>query len=256
MLISDLDSPAYVMVVGASKGIGLAFSQSLAENPQVSKLILMSRNALDAEELKILQMAHPEKILILDCDTTNEESLNAASLAIGNYTTSLHLLINTVGVLHDGDLQPEKTLMQVTLEGLQKSFAVNACSSILLAKAFLPYMKHKQPVVLVTLSARVGSIADNRSGGWYSYRASKAAQNQLMKTLSIELTRLNSKSIVLSLHPGTTDTGLSKPFNRNVPADKLFTPAFVASALLEIISEKKPSDTGNFYAWDGQKIEW
>jgi NAD(P)-dependent dehydrogenase (short-subunit alcohol dehydrogenase family) len=256
MLISDLDEPACAMVVGASKGIGLALSKSLAANAQVSNLILMSRNACEAEELKILKTMHPEKITILDCDTTNEESLNAASLAIKSVTTSLHLVINTVGLLHDGDLQPEKALTQVTLERLQKSFTANAFSSILLAQAFLPYMKHKQPVVFATLSARVGSIRDNRSGGWYSYRAAKAAQNQLMKTLSIELARLNAKSIVLSLHPGTTDTALSKPFNRNVPADKLFTPEFVASALLKIIAEKQPQDTGSFYAWDGQTIEW
>jgi len=102
----------------------------------------------------------------------------------------------------------------------------------------------------------VGSISDNRLGGWYSYRASKAAQNQLLKTLAIELARRNPEAIVLALHPGTTDTGLSRPFQANVAQEKLFTPAFVAEQLLNQIMQATVEDTGSFIAWDGQRIAW
>ena len=256
MVIANLDRPASVLIAGASKGIGLAFSRLLAANPAVSLLFLLSRHATRSEELRLLQTSFPAKIFLIDCDTTDEADLNEAAASVQRRTTLLHLMINTVGILHDDAMQPEKALGQITLSNLQRAFATNACSGILLAKAFLPWLKPAHPVVFASLSARVGSIDDNRSGGWYSYRASKAAHNQLMKTLSIELARLNANAIVLSLHPGTTETALSQPFRLNVPPSRLFTPEFSAGALMKIISQALPSDTGNFYAWDGEKIAW
>jgi len=110
--------------------------------------------------------------------------------------------------------------------------------------------------VFASLSARVGSISDNRLGGWYGYRAAKAAQNQFLKTMAIELARLNPSSIVLALHPGTTDTALSRPFQAGVAAEKLFTTEFVATRLLQLIADATPADSGSFVAWDGQTIAW
>ncbi len=133
---------------------------------------------------------------------------------------------------------------------------INAFTPILLLAALQDSFKGTYPTVVASLSARVGSIEDNQLGGWYSYRASKAAHNMLLKTASIELKRLNKQSTVLCLHPGTTDTALSKPFQARVPHEKLFTPTFVAEQLLTVIAQRTPDDSGTFWAWDGQPIEW
>ncbi|BBI47653.1 hypothetical protein HORIV_00740 [Vreelandella olivaria] len=133
---------------------------------------------------------------------------------------------------------------------------INAFVPILLLAALKDSFKGTHPAVIASLSARVGSIEDNQLGGWYSYRASKAAHNMLFKTASIELKRLNNQCTVLCLHPGTTDTGLSQPFQARVPEDKLFTPTFVAEQLLAVIAQRSPDDNGTFWAWDGQPIEW
>jgi NAD(P)-dependent dehydrogenase (short-subunit alcohol dehydrogenase family) len=168
----------------------------------------------------------------------------------------IDLIVNTVCLLHSSDVSPEKALEHISLPSMKQVFAVNAYGPILLAQALLPWLKARRPVVFASLSARVGSITDNRLGGWYSYRASKAAQNQFLKTLAIELARRNPEAIVLALHPGTTDTGLSRPFQANVTQEKLFTPAFVAEHLLQQITQATAEDTGSFIAWDGQRIPW
>jgi NAD(P)-dependent dehydrogenase (short-subunit alcohol dehydrogenase family) len=255
-LLQDLPDPANVLVVGATGGIGLAFIRELAASTGVAHLFAVARHARTNAALIALAAQHPHRVMLLDCDIRDEAALSALAAAIRAVAPTLNLVINTVGLLHDATLQPEKSLGQVTLASLQASFATNAFAPILLAKALLPLLRHAQPVVFTSLSARVGSIGDNRIGGWYSYRAAKAAQNQLLKTLSIELTRLNRRSIVLALHPGTTDSGLSRPFQGNVSAEKLFTPEFVATALLAVIAARVPADSGGFYAWDGQAIAW
>ena len=164
--------------------------------------------------------------------------------------------MNSSGLLHSDQVSPEKALEHISLPSMQQVFAVNAYGPILLAQALMPWLKTRRRVVFASLSARVGSIADNRLGGWYSYRASKAAQNQLLKTFAIELARRNPEAVVLALHPGTTDTALSRPFQASVAQEKLFTPAFVAEQLLRQITQATPRDTGSFIAWDGQRIAW
>lgn len=248
--------PLNVLVVGATGGIGLALSQALACRTQVAHLFLAARNASRNDGVVALAASHPTRVTVLDCDIGDEQSLASLAAAIMGRVPALHMTINASGALHGNALQPEKALAQVTLESLQASFSINAFAPILLAKALMPLLRRSQPTVFASLSARVGSIGDNRLGGWYSYRAAKAAQNQLLKTLAIELTRLNRQSIVLALHPGTTDTVLSKPFQHNVPPSRLFTPAFTASQLLSVISQRSPADSGQFYAWDGDTISW
>ena len=251
--------PNNALIVGASSGIGYAMAERLAAAPDIQTLVLCSRHALSSAPLLSLQAlvtAAGKKCLLLEVDITDEASLSDLTNQLRKDIQVIDLIINTAGILHSGDVAPEKALEHVSLSSMQQVFAVNAYGPILLAQALMPWLKARRRVVFASLSARVGSIADNRLGGWYSYRASKAAQNQLLKTLAIELARRNPESIVLALHPGTTDTALSRPFQANVAQEKLFTPAFVAEQLLRQITQASAQDTGSFIAWDGQRIAW
>jgi NAD(P)-dependent dehydrogenase (short-subunit alcohol dehydrogenase family) len=252
-------APSSALIVGASGGIGYAMAERLASDSAVQTLVLCSRQAESSEPLLRLQSqltAAGKQCLLLNLDITNEVSLSNLTAQLKNHLQGLDLIINTAGLLHAKDVTPEKMLEQISLPAMQQIFAVNAYGPILLVQALIPWLKARRRVVFASLSARVGSIADNRLGGWYSYRASKAAQNQLLKTLSVELARRNPESIVLALHPGTTDTGLSRPFQANVAQEKLFTPDFVAERLLHLMTQATPDDTGRFIAWDGQDIDW
>ena len=248
-----------VLIMGASSGIGLAMAERLAGNPDLETLVLCSRCARSSAQLLSLQAqlaAAGKQCRLIDVDITDEAKLSEMTNQLKDFVQVFDLIANTVGLLHSDDVSPEKALEHISLPSMQQVFAVNAYGPILLAQAMMPWLKARRPVVFASLSARVGSIADNRLGGWYSYRASKAAQNQLLKTLAIELSRRNPEAIVLALHPGTTDTGLSRPFQANVAQEKLFTPAFVAEHLLQQITRATPEDSGSFIAWDGQRIAW
>jgi NAD(P)-dependent dehydrogenase (short-subunit alcohol dehydrogenase family) len=251
--------PTSALIVGASGGIGYAMAERLASNPTVQTLVLCSRQASSSEPLLGLQSrltAGGRQCLLHNVDITDEVSLSNLTLQLKKHVQDIDLIINTAGLLHAEDVAPEKMLEQISLPAMQQIFAVNAFGPLLLAQALMPWLKPRRRVVFASLSARVGSIADNRLGGWYSYRASKAAQNQLLKTLSVELARRNPESVVLALHPGTTDTGLSRPFQANVAQEKLFSPDFVAERLLHLMTQATPVDTGRFLAWDGQAIDW
>ena len=137
---------------------------------------------------------------------------------------------------------------------LQRCFAVNAIGPALVAKHVLPLLPRQGKSVFAALSARVGSISDNRLGGWYGYRASKAALNQLIRTLAIELARQRKDAVCVALHPGTVDSALSRPFQGGVSENKLFAPAFAAERLLSVIDEIDASASGQLLAWDGQVI--
>ena len=190
------------------------------------------------------------------CDIASENSLHDLASHLKNQGVQLGGLINAVGLLHADGLRPEKALSQLKLQQMQTVFTANAFAPILLVQAMLPLLRKDTPTFIASLSARVGSIADNRLGGWYSYRAAKAAQNQLFKTLAIELQRSHPLACCLQLHPGTVDTALSKPFQSGVASDKLFTAQFSAQALMAVIASKSAADTGTFWAWDGQRVPW
>ena len=175
---------------------------------------------------------------------------------ISLFNQPIRLVINTSGFLHSDIIKPEKRLSNVNRSNIIKNFSVNSIAPILIAKSIEKFIRPEVPFSYASLSARVGSIGDNRLGGWYSYRASKAAQNQFLKTLSLEWKRKFPNSIVSLLHPGTCDTKLSKPFQSAVPKDKLFTPKQSAEYLISIISNQRPSDSGKFIAWDSSVIPW
>lgn len=191
----------------------------------------------------------------LPLDLTDDSSLAAFGEAVRELTP-LRIVINTAGVLQEGDLRPEKRLSQVHRQALERSFAVNAWGPLLLAQAVEAALPRDQPTHFASLSARVGSIADNQLGGWYSYRAAKAAQNQLLRTLALEWRRRLPLACVTLLHPGTTATPLSAPFRSGVPAERLFSPERAAGHLLDVLEGQEAEGSGRFLAWDGSTIPW
>ncbi|HET6431323.1 SDR family NAD(P)-dependent oxidoreductase [Dyella sp.] len=253
VLLREHHAPAHVLVTGASRGIGLALVRALLTNPQVAQLTAVARHATRSEALGDLALADA-RLQCLDVDVTDETALAALAGRLRAHHPSLQLVIHAAGMLHGDGIGPEKSVTQVRRATLEQVFALNAFAPILLARALLPLLEG--PCVFASLSARVGSIGDNRLGGWYAYRASKAAQNQLMKTFAIELARRNRRGCCLLLHPGTVDTGLSAPFQANVPAARLFAPERAAAQLLHIIAQATPQDSGRFIAWDGTDIPW
>jgi len=189
-------------------------------------------------------------------DLTDDASLKALQAMAETHWQPLRLVINTAGLLHGPGLQPEKRLGAVERPALEASFAVNAFGPLLLAQAVADAMARDQPSHFSSLSARVGSIGDNQLGGWYAYRGAKAAQNQLLRTLAIEWRRRLPHCCVSLLHPGTTATALSRPFQGSVAPDRLFTPARAANQLLEVLTGLTAAHSGGFWAWDGQAIPW
>jgi NAD(P)-dependent dehydrogenase (short-subunit alcohol dehydrogenase family) len=253
--VSGLGEPANVLVTGASSGIGLALVRQLMQCKQVGRLFAVSRTASTAEALSGLRAECGDRMQCIDADITQEHDLARMASMLKN-VDALHLVINAAGVLHGPGLAPEKAIEQVCKRSFEQVFALNAYAPLLLAQALMPLLCRNQPAVFASLSARVGSIGDNRAGGWYAYRASKSAQNQLLKTFSIEWKRRNSRGICLLLHPGTVDTSLSAPFQANVPFEKLFDPDLAARQLLTVIAHSAPVDSGRFLAWDGTDIPW
>ena len=192
----------------------------------------------------------------LRLDLEDDDSLNALASQLTGIDLPLRLVFNCSGRLHGPDLTPEKRLRQVERRQLCEQFGINAIAPVLLAKAVEPLLRRDQPFHFASLSARVGSIGDNRSGGWYGYRAAKAAQNQLLRCLSIEWSRRWPLATVSLFHPGTTDTALSKPFHGFVPPEQLFPPQKSADHLVDLLLQQTPEQSGRFLAWDGQVIPW
>jgi NAD(P)-dependent dehydrogenase (short-subunit alcohol dehydrogenase family) len=253
--VQGLQDPARVLVTGASSGIGLAMVQALLEDAAVARVYAVSRRGGACEVLQALRERHGERLQAVAADLTCDTGLAdvAAAAASGG---ALHLVVNCAGILHGAGLRPEKSLATLQRDALAQVFALNAFAPVLLAKALLPLLGPGAPRVFASLSARVGSISDNRLGGWYAYRASKAAQNQLLRTLAIEWRRTHPHATCVLLHPGTVDTPLSRPFQANVPPAALSTPGHAARRLLDVIAGLTPADSGRFIAWDGSPVPW
>ncbi|MEY3038518.1 MAG: hypothetical protein RL143_1085 [Pseudomonadota bacterium] len=165
-------------------------------------------------------------------------------------------IIFAQGLLHRDGQRPEKSLRELDAAWMSEVMQVNAIAPIQFLAQLMPLVPRDAAVQIAFISARVGSIEDNQLGGWYGYRASKAALNMLIKTASVELVRTHPKAQLLALHPGTTDTALSKPFQARVPEGKLFSPEFVANKLLDLLDQQRGGKSGQFLAWDGSTIPW
>lgn len=247
---------ANVLVVGASGGIGLALVKQLLADVNIRQIHGTFRRSSLPQELEQLVRQSNKRLRLHQLDLTDEVSIGAVSDAVGADTERLDTIINAAGLLHDANVMPERRLDSVSAESLIANFQVNAIGPVLIAKHFARFLPRRERAVLANLSARVGSTSDNHLGGWYSYRASKAAQNMLTRNLAIELARRHHKLICVALHPGTVATALSSPFQANVPAGQLFTTQRAATQLLQVLRNLTPQDNGKFFAWDGQVIPW
>ena len=233
------------VIIGATGGIGAAFTEKLASRPDIEIVHALSRRPSVQATDKIL----PGQIDILD-----EPSIQDAAKRIKS-SGAPQLVIVATGILSDGEeLQPEKSLRKQSRHAFERVFEVNTFGPGLVAKHFLPIMPRQGRAVFAALSARVGSISDNHKGGWHAYRASKAALNMLIRNYAIEQSYRNPDFISVSLHPGTVDTGLSKPFQSGVPDEQLFTAEQSAAYLLEVIDRLTPAQTGKAFDWAGKEI--
>ena len=221
------------IVLGAGGGIGSALAAALeARGGEVVRLSRRSEPPLD-----------------LDCDA----SIEAAAQRLAD-RGPFDLVIVATGLLHGPGVVPERSVRQIDGAALDRLFRINATGPALVIRHFLPLLNRDSRGVMVALSARVGSIGDNRIGGWVGYRAAKAALNQIIRTIAIELKRTHPEAILVGLHPGTVDTDLSAPFQRNVAREGLFTPDQAATQLLDVIGRLTADDSGYCLDWAGERL--
>lgn len=233
-----------ILIFGASGAIGKALVHHCLEQYPTAKIIAVTRaevEKIDSVEYHIV-------------DFFDEDALATLSTLLSEHG-KFDLIINAIGILHDNQVQPEKSLKEVTAEKLRYVFNINTVIPALLFKHFSILLSKESSSIFAMLSARVGSIADNKLGGWYSYRASKAALNMIIKNTSIEIGRFNKKAIIVGIHPGTVNSNLSSPFQNHVPEHKLFQPDFAATKINEVLQNLTAVSSGKCFAWDAEEVQ-
>jgi len=244
------------MVIGANRGIGLALVQAQLRDQRVSRVIATYRPGADLRELALLSNRHGPRLALVPLDVTEDDSIAEFARYLLRQEGGIDVTIHAAGILHEGKIEPEKSFAECNAANLKRLFEVNSVGPLMAAGALLPAQIRKRRFTFVALSAMVGSISDNRLGGWYGYRASKSALNQFIKTLANECRTKYPNASILAVHPGTTDTELSKPFQRNVKPGKLYSPDQTASRILNIIEDIDRGQSGHFINWDGNQIPW
>ncbi|WP_330926194.1 SDR family oxidoreductase [Candidatus Sororendozoicomonas aggregata] len=233
-----------IAVFGSSGAIGQALTHQAIQLYPEATLYAFSRQPQSFSSSSV--QAHT-------IDYGSEQAIEAAiNLACEHFP--LDKVIVATGILHDDHAAPEKCLRDLSADNFHHLLSVNTVLPAIIAKYALPKLNKKAPSLFAALSARVGSISDNQLGGWYSYRVSKAALNMVIKTAAIEMARRNQQAVVVGLHPGTVDSFLSRPFQKNVPQGKLFTPEYAAQKLLAVCAGLTADDSGKLFAWDGQEV--
>ncbi|MFT5643204.1 MAG: NAD(P)-dependent dehydrogenase (short-subunit alcohol dehydrogenase family) [Janthinobacterium sp.] len=223
----------HALVIGASGAIGAALVAQLEADPACSVVVALHRHSLPA------------------LDFAKEESIAAAAAEVAAQGP-FHLIINAAGVLHTLDFMPEKRLADLHYEQMLATFQANAFGPALILRHFSPLLD-KERGVLAVISAKVGSIEDNRLGGWYSYRASKAALNMFLKTAAIEVKRSKPNAVLVALHPGTVNSHLSRPYN----GEKIGrSPSDAASDMLRVLDGLTADNSGQFHSWNGDRLPW
>lgn len=243
------------IIIGASGGLGSALCQKWQQDSEIDSVIAVSRqnlttlNQSSEPGIHFIQCDYSESSIVTTCDQI-KTLMNSSNLS------SISRVCICNGILHNDNVRPEKRIEEVTASALQEVFAINSVIPILWLKTLISIVKGKPECVISVFSARIGSIDDNHSGGWYSYRASKAALNMLLKTAAIEYARRAKNVKLIAFHPGTTDTYLSKPFQGSVKKENLFTPAFVAQHLVNIMNDQTIDGELSFIDWENKAIVW
>ncbi len=228
-------NPGYrALVLGASGGIGGAFAAAIKADPACGSVTELSRS-LDG------------------FDITDDAAVGSAAARLSDAGLKFDLILCATGALVIDGNGPEKTIKAIQGDVMAAQFALNAIGPALALKHFAPLLSTEGKSVFATLSARVGSIGDNKLGGWISYRSAKSALNQITRTSAIEIARLRPKSVVVAMHPGTVDTGFSGGFSKG--HDRI-QPAESVAMMLSVLDRLEPAQTGGFFAYDGQPIEW
>lgn len=244
------------LIAGVSSGIGLALAAHELQRNADTQLVGLSRNATRSGPALALAEAHPYRLTLIDADVTEPEGLTAALTAHLPESARLTRLLYAVGVLHGEGLAPEKRLEDVTPEAMVHSYQVNTLGFLNTAQALIPWLRHQDPKQIAAISAKVGSIGDNDFGGWYGYRCSKAALNMAVRTLAVETRRRLKPATVVALHPGTTETALTEPFQQSLARLTVHTPDETAANLWQVLDQLVPEDSGRFLNWDGSELPW
>lgn len=268
-----------VFIAGAGKGIGLALVENLLENNPSLKVYATYRTKKTSTALFSLQKRLKTRLFVYQLhgvkqygearpiersseefgEEFGEEFSECQWIDMVNVflkdVVEIDLFINCIGFLSGSGRVPEKKLADINIDYLLESFCSNSLPVVLFAKHLFSFFKNKSPSAFISLSARVGSISDNSLGGWYGYRASKAANNMFVKNIALEFSRLNLNTLVMSLHPGTTDTDLSKNFIKNTKY-QVHSPNQTAKNMIEVIEKKTLDDHGGFFDWRGEEILW
>ncbi|AHF00729.1 polysaccharide biosynthesis protein CapD [Thiomicrospira aerophila AL3] len=250
-----------ILVVGASGSIGHALvNQALLHLPAQARLVRMAR-----QPQRLPSLNTPHQVIDLAMDFSDpahipelfEQAYQAWSQAAGLAQPAEHLaqVWLATGLLHDATMQPEKRYQSLNATAMQRAFAVNSIGPSLLLSQLIDRLPRRIALKIGVLSARVGSISDNRMGGWYSYRASKAALNMLLKTFAIELARTHPQLTLMGMQPGTTRSDLSAPFSRHVADSDLQSPEFTAAHLYQVLASCQPSDSGKLIDFMGEFFE-
>lgn len=248
MEISDARSNPAALVVGAGGGIGRALVQRLLDDDGIGRVYAVSRQSQQVDD-------DSGRLRWLTCDHS-DAGIAAAVATMAGEDALLSRVVLCTGLLHGNGIQPEKAIERLQRANMEEVLRVNTVLPALWLGALVRLLRRSPRVVVAALSARVGSIGDNQLGGWYSYRASKAALNMMLRSAAVELARRAPNAKLIAFHPGTTDTALSRPFQARVAPDKLFTPKFVAGQLLDLMDDAQPDGTLAYLDWAGKPIPW
>lgn len=244
------------LVIGAGRGIGRALLDKQLQNPEVKRVIGTFRPGSEPADMESLRQAWGDRLALEPLDIGDTDSLAAFEHVLYSNANGIDLAINATGLLHGDGIAPEKRIEDCAPQALDRMFRVNAIGPLMVARSLLGAQPRKQPFTFIAISAMVGSISDNRLGGWYGYRASKTALNQFMHTLAIECRQRFPRAVIAAIHPGTTRTSLSRPFIRRIEPEKLYTTVVTAERILRLAAGFSPADSGRFFNWDGTEIPW
>lgn len=244
------------LVAGISGGIGRALAEhELQRNPE-THVVGVSRHATGNESALALSRTYSGRLTLIDADVAEREALGTVFEAHLPESARITRILYAVGVLHGEGLFPEKRLEDINPEAMLQSYRVNTLGFLNTVQALIPWLRHADPKLIVAISAKVGSIGDNDFGGWYGYRCSKAALNMAVRNLAIETRRRLKPATVVALHPGTTETALTEPFQQSLARLKVHAPEDTAGNLWRVLDRLTPDDSGRFLNWDGSELPW